>query len=272
LAIGVRVATQIGPSAQPVLLAPAASLAVGSIVRRGLSGLMEYASRATEVLVIDDEMLVRAGLRVVLEADDAFRVAGEAVDADSAIRLASQVPNALAIVAVRLAGGTGPELTQRLRAAAPGLRIVLRGRTEDAQLLLDGLRAGAIGVIRSDVDRAELVAALRRAAAGESVVDPVVATALFVRLAADSDRSVRSLPERLTAREVEILQLMAEGQTNREIATRLIVAVGTIKAHVEHILGKLGVADRTQAAVRGVELGLLGAVVQSASHGVDREE
>jgi DNA-binding NarL/FixJ family response regulator len=233
---------------------------------------MEYAPSAAAVLVIDDEMLVRAGLRAVLDADDAFRVAGEADDAESAITLALRVPSALAIVAVRLAGGSGPALTRRLRAAAPDLRIVLRGRTEDAQLLLDGLRAGAVGVIRSDVERAELLGALRRAAAGESVVDPVVATALVLRLAADSDRSVRSLPEPLTAREVEILQLVAQGQTNREIASRLIVAVGTIKAHVEHILGKLGVADRTQAAVRGVELGLLAGVVQSASHGDDREE
>jgi DNA-binding NarL/FixJ family response regulator len=91
-------------------------------------------------------------------------------------------------------------------------------------------------------------------------------------MAAAPEHAGRLAPDALTARELEILRLVAEGQSNREIASRLIVAVGTIKAHVEHILGKLGVADRTQAAVRGVELGLVPQVLHSATHGDDREE
>jgi DNA-binding NarL/FixJ family response regulator len=89
------------------------------------------------------------------------------------------------------------------------------------------------------------------------VIDPVSATDLIVRMAAESDLGLRATPDPLTPRELEILRLVAQGQTNRQIADRLIVAVGTIKAHVEHILGKLGATDRTQAAVRAVELGIV---------------
>jgi DNA-binding NarL/FixJ family response regulator len=113
------------------------------------------------------------------------------------------------------------------------------------------------GFVGSDVGRLELLSALHRALAGESVVDPAAATALIRRLAAESELAPASAPDPLTVREVEILQLVAQGHTNRQIADRLIVAVGTIKVHVEHILGKLGATDRTQAAVRGVELGIV---------------
>jgi two-component system NarL family response regulator len=113
---------------------------------------------------------------------------------------------------------------------------------------------------------------IRRALAGEPAVDPAVATSLVVRMAAGPEHAGRQPPEALTARELEILRLVAEGRTNREIASRLIVAVGTIKAHVEHILGKLGVACRTQAAMCGVELGLVPQMLNSVTHGDDREQ
>jgi DNA-binding NarL/FixJ family response regulator len=223
------------------------------------------------ILVVDDEMLVRAGLKVVIEADPELSVIAEAADVDEAMAIVDRCQPRLAIVSTRIPGG-GVAAARRLRAASPDLRVVLLARPTDGDALVEGLRAGAIGFLRMDTQRLQLLAALKRAIAGETVVDPEVATRLILRMAAESDFEPRSLPEPLTRREKEILRLVAEGQTNRQIAARLIVAVGTIKVHVEHILGKLGVADRTQAAVRAVELGLVGGVIGSGPHGDDREE
>lgn len=209
------------------------------------------------VLVADPEMLVRAGLRSVLDGDPALEVAAEAEDGRRAIELAGRLRPALAIVSTGLRDPSGVEAAARIRLASPATVTVLVARPEDTAALIDGFRAGVTGFLRSDVGRLDLLAAIHRALAGESVVDPAAATALIRRLAAESELPAASVPDPLTPREVEILRLVAQGQTNRQIAERLIVAVGTIKIHVEHILGKMGATDRTQAAVRAVELGIV---------------
>jgi DNA-binding NarL/FixJ family response regulator len=210
------------------------------------------------VLVLDEEMLVRAGLRAVIESDRRFTVVAEASDAARAIDAASRFQPQLAIVGSHGGAIDVVEATRRLHAACPVTSIVLMARLEDGVLVLEGMRAGAIGFVRTGVERVELLSALSRALAGESVVDPSVAAALITRMASESDFAPRALPDPLTPREVQILRLVARGETNREIASSLILAVGTIKVHVEHILVKLGVNDRTQAAVRAVELGIVG--------------
>lgn len=211
---------------------------------------------STDVLVVADEMLVRAGLRAVIDSDPGLHVVAEAADGDHALDTAARIWPGLAII-----GSHGPTLdsidvTRRMRAVSPQTTIVVLARLDDGEALLGALRAGALGVLRTGVERLELLNGLHRALAGESVVDPTVANALIARMASESDLPPRALPEPLTPRETEILRLVARGQTNREIAARLIVAVGTIKVHVEHILDKLGVSDRTQAAVLAVELGI----------------
>jgi DNA-binding NarL/FixJ family response regulator len=209
------------------------------------------------VLVADPEMLVRAGLRAVIEGDPSLLVAAEAESGAHALELIVRLRPSLAVLSTSLANPSGIDVARRAHELVPGTVIVLLARADDSQFLVDGFRAGAIGFVRSDVGRLELLSTLARALAGESVVDPAAARLLIERMAAESDLAPRATPERLTPRELEILQLIAQGRTNREIATRLIVAVGTIKIHVEHILGKLGAADRTQAAVRASELGML---------------
>ena len=209
------------------------------------------------MVVADSEMLVRAGLCAVLNGDPAFHVAAEAATGQHALELIARLQPALAIVSTGLRDPDGIEVARRARDVAPGTVIVLLARSDDSRSLLTGFRAGVTGFVRSDVGRLDLLASLRRALAGESVMDPVAASELIMRMAAESEFAPRSMPDPLTPRELEILQLVAQGQTNRQIATRLIVAVGTIKVHVEHILGKLGAADRTQAAVRAVELGIV---------------
>jgi DNA-binding NarL/FixJ family response regulator len=203
-------------------------------------------------------MLVRAGLRTVVESDAAFEVVAEAADGAHALDLVARLQPRLAIIATALRGPPGIEVARGVRGRSPGSAVVLFARHEDAGSLIDGFRAGAVGFVQSDVGRLELLSTLHRTLAGESVVDSAAATTLILRLAAESDLGARSVPEPLTPRELDVLRLVARGQTNREIARGLIVAVGTIKVHVEHILGKLGATDRTQAAVRAVELGIVG--------------
>ena len=202
-------------------------------------------------------MLVRAGLRAVIDSDGRFAITGEAETGAHALELAARLKPALAVVSTGLRDTSGLEVARRFRAVSPATAIVLLARADDTASLVDGFRAGVTGFVRSDVGRLELLSALGRALAGESVIDPAAATQLIMRMAAESELAPRVVPDPLTPRELEILQLVAQGQTNREIAQRLIVAVGTIKVHVEHILAKLGAADRTQAAVRGAELGIV---------------
>jgi DNA-binding NarL/FixJ family response regulator len=226
---------------------------------QGIALIVSTALRAphpTGVLVADEAMLVRAGLRAVIDSDPAFLVVAEAADGERALESAERLQPGLAIVGPLGAPLTTAALTMRLRVTCPATAIVVLAPLDAGETFLASLRAGATGVLRTGVERHELLHALGRVLAGEPVVDPAVATALVTRMARESDLPRRFLPDALTAREVEILRLVARGHTNREIARSLILAVGTIKAHVEHILDKLGVHDRTQAAVRAVELGL----------------
>lgn len=209
------------------------------------------------VVLADPEMLVRAGLRAVIASDVRFRVEGEAESGPHAIELVARLRPALAVISTGFRDPSGLDVARHAHAASPETAIVLLARADDTESLVEGFRAGVTGFVRSDVGRLELLSSLGRALAGESVIDPAAAAQLIMRMAAESELPARSMPDALTPRETEIIRLVAQGHTNREIATRLIVAVGTIKVHVEHILGKLGVADRTQAAVRAVELGIV---------------
>jgi DNA-binding NarL/FixJ family response regulator len=209
------------------------------------------------VIVADPEMLVRAGLRAVIDGDPGFRVAAEAESGGHTLELVDRLRPDVAVVSTNLREPAGLEVARLAHAAVPATAIVLLAHAEDSHFLVDGFRAGATGFVRSDVGRLELLSTLTLALSGESVIDPASARLLVMRMAAESELPLRAIPDSLTPRELEILQLVSQGHTNREIATRLIVAVGTIKVHVEHILSKLGATDRTQAAVRAVELGMV---------------
>lgn len=209
------------------------------------------------VIVCDPEMLVRAGLRSVIEADPTFRIRGEAANGSEALDLMASLQPRVAVVATSLRDPAGIDVVRRSREISPGTSVVILARADESRSMLDGFRAGAAGYLRSNMSRLDLLSALRRTLAGEAVIDSAAATELIVQMAAESELISRATADPLTPRERQILQLVAQGHTNRQIAERLIVAVGTIKVHVEHILGKLDATDRTQAAVRAVELGLV---------------
>jgi DNA-binding NarL/FixJ family response regulator len=211
------------------------------------------------ILLVDDQRLMREGLRTLLELEDDLTVVGEAGDGVEAMsRFAELLPDVV-LMDVRMPNMDGVEATRRLCQEHPGARVVILTTFDDDEYIFAGLRAGALGYLLKAVSGEELACAVRTVAAGGALIDPSVTrkvVAEFARLT-PSARPTTSLLEPLSEREEEILRLLAQGLTNREIANRLYLSEGTVKNYVTHILGKIGVRDRTQAALRAREMGLL---------------
>jgi DNA-binding NarL/FixJ family response regulator len=208
------------------------------------------------VLIVDDHHLIRAGLLHVLAGVDDLVVVGEASSGRTAIAEWQRTHAQLIVMDTEMPDIDGIEATRIIKRRDPTVVVVCASTSEEPDRLLEALRAGATGFVLKDTGGDELVSILRHASRGEAAIAPALASRLLVRLAMEA-RVEPDMPEPLTGRELEVLELIAAGNTNREIASSLIVAVGTVKVHVEHILQKLGVGDRTEAAVRAVELGLV---------------
>jgi NarL family two-component system response regulator LiaR len=224
------------------------------------------AADAIRVLIVDDHAVVREGLRTFLELQDGIEVIGEAGDGEQAVaRTVELEPDVILmdLVMPKLDGiGAMRELRRR---ACTGRVIVLTSFLDDERLM-PALQAGAAGYLLKDVEPAELARAVRSACAGEALIDPTVAARLLHTLSGDRGGAARAATgasdaiERLTRREREVLELIAVGHSNKRIALELGVAEKTVKTHVGHLLAKLGVADRTQAALLAVQQGLTGRV------------
>ncbi len=211
------------------------------------------------VLVVDDQALFREGLRTLLGTQPDLDVVGEAANGLEAVRAAADLKPDVVLMDLRMPVLDGASATRRLREAVPGARVIMLTTFDDDETVFDGLRAGAVGYLLKDTQAARLFEAIRAAARGESFLQPSIAAkvvAEFQRLARRPVATPESSSEALSDREVEILRLVSRGATNREIAASLVLAEGTVKNHVTNILGKLGVSDRTQAALRARELGL----------------
>ncbi len=214
------------------------------------------------ILLADDQRLMRDGLRILLELEPDLLVAGEAEDGEAALQAYEELEPDVVLMDIRMPGVDGVEATRRICARWPEARVVILTTFDDDEYIFEGLRAGAQGYLLKDVSGAELADAVRTVAGGGALIEPSVArkvVAEFARLAAAApgDLAGAGLPEPLSEREKEILNLLAKGLTNREIAGRLNLAEGTVKNYVTAILQKLGVRDRTQAALRARELGIL---------------
>jgi DNA-binding NarL/FixJ family response regulator len=208
------------------------------------------------VLIVDDHHLMRAGLQHLFDGLDDFVVVGEAASGREAIDAWARTRAQIIVMDTEMPDIDGIEATRIIKRRDPHVIVVCTSTAEEPDRLLEALRAGATGLLLKDSGGAELVDILRHAWRGEPAIASALASRLLVRLAMEA-RTEPGMPDPLTGRELDVLRLIAAGNTNREIATRLIVAVGTVKVHVEHILQKLGVHDRTEAAVRAVELGLV---------------
>ncbi len=223
------------------------------------------------ILLVDDQRLMRDGLRILLEMEPDLDVIGEAENGQQALGAYDQLTPDVVLMDIRMPVMDGVEAIRRLRARWPQARVIILTTFDDDAYVFDGLRAGALGYLLKDVSGEELAAAIRTVANGGALIDPSVTrkvVAEFARLdpeagepqrhgRAGSSQAAHSLAEPLSDRELEVLRLLAEGMTNREIATRLYLAEGTVKNYVSNILGKIGARDRTQAALRAHELGLI---------------
>lgn len=202
------------------------------------------------LLIADDHELAREGLRALLARADGVEVVAEAATAEDAVRLAAEHRPDVALVDVRFGRGAmdGLEAARQIAQAAPAVRVVMLTLHDDPEYVRAALAAGARGYVTKDATRDALLAAVAQVAAGGHAVPPgLLQQAVAPRPAAPA------IPlERLTPREREVLGALAEGRTNKEIAGALGITPGTVKAHVERLIGKLGVRDRTQAAVVAV--------------------
>ena len=211
------------------------------------------------LLLVDDQALFREGLRTLLSLHEDLQVVGEAGNGLEALAAADALHPDVVLMDLRMPVLDGVAATRRLLAAHPTTRVIVVTTFDDDELVFDGLRAGAVGYLLKDVSSDKLVEAIRAAARGESFLQPSIAA----KVLAEFNRLERSaappppLAEPLSERELEILRLLAAGDSNKEIAAALFIAEGTVKNHVTNILGKLDARDRTQAALRARELGLI---------------
>lgn len=210
------------------------------------------------VCLVDDQTLVRQGIRSLLELSDSIRVSAEAGDGASAIELIPEVKPDVVLLDMRMPGLSGLDVLIQLREKNALPPTIILTTFDDDQLLLAGLKAGARGYLLKDVSLDQLVDAVKTVAAGGSLVQPMVTQRLLHGLERMQNQFASlDQPDPLTERETEILRLMAGGYSNKEIANSLGVAEGTVKNHVSNILSKLGVRDRTRAVLKAFELGLV---------------
>jgi DNA-binding NarL/FixJ family response regulator len=217
-------------------------------------------SGPVRVLLVDDQALFREALRTLLEVRPEIEVVGEAGDGDAALRQAADLRPDVVLMDLHMPVLDGIAATRRLRVEQPDVRVLALTTFDEDEDVFAALRAGAVGYLLKDVTSDRLVEALLAAARGESVLQPSVAArvvARFAQLPDDGPRRPQPLVVPLSDRELEVLRLLAEGGSNREIAAGLFLAEGTVKNHVTNVLAKLGARDRTQAALRARGLGLI---------------
>jgi NarL family two-component system response regulator LiaR len=208
---------------------------------------------AIEVLVVDDHAVVREGLRTFLELQDGIEVVGEAADGEAAVREAERLRPHVILIDLVMPKLDGVGAMRELRRRLPDSRVIVLTSFADDERLLGAIRAGAAGYLLKNAEPQEVARAVRAASAGQALLDPAVAARVVESIA---DRDSVAGAESLTPREREVLALIARGRSNKLIARELGISEKTVKTHVGHVLAKLGVTDRTQAAVIAVRTGL----------------
>jgi len=217
-------------------------------------------TESIRVLLVDDQRLMRDGLRTLLELEPDLTVIGEGGNGQDALTAYAHLQPDVVLMDVRMPGMDGVEATRQICAHWPTARVIILTTFDEDEYVFEGLRAGALGYLLKAISGAELAAAVRTVAAGGALIDPALTrkvVAEFARRTQPARPLDAGLAEPISTRELDILKLLAQGHTNRAISQQLFLAEGTVKNYVTVLLQKIGARDRTQAALRARELGML---------------
>jgi DNA-binding NarL/FixJ family response regulator len=211
------------------------------------------------VLIVDDQPMVRAGLAAIVGSDPEIDVVGEGGNGEQALALVEAHSPDLVLMDLQMPVLNGVQATRRLKRESPTLPILVLTTYAADEWVFDAVRAGAAGYLLKDTRPAQLIAAIKGTVAGETFLDPAIAGKVLRQAvhAQNNNPQPTTLIEELTPRELGVLALVVRGMNNREIGEQLNLATGTVRNHVSEIMGKLGVSDRTQAAVLAVQMGLV---------------
>jgi DNA-binding NarL/FixJ family response regulator len=215
---------------------------------------------AIRILIVDDQRLMRDGLRTLLELEDDLDVVAEAGDGAAAIEGFEAANPDVVLMDIRMPGMDGVEATQQICARWPAARIIILTTFDDDEYIFEALRAGALGYLLKDVSGSELADAIRTVAGGGALIEPSIARKVLAEFSRQPLGVRPGYPDMIASlsdREQQILQMLALGLTNRQMADRLYLAEGTVKNYLSGLFQKLGVDDRTQAALKAKEMGLL---------------
>ena len=209
------------------------------------------------VLICDDQVVVCDGLEMILNNDPDIEVVGTAYDGSEALELLPEVKPDVVLMDLKMPVMNGIQATREINKHYPMIKVLVLTTFGDDEWVFDAIRAGASGYLLKGTPRDELIKAVKGTASGETHVDPNVAGKLFSQVASSSAERNTTVAEDLSQREKEVLNLLAQGYTNAEISSRLYLTKGTVRNYVSSILAKLGVEDRTQAAILAVKHGLV---------------
>jgi DNA-binding NarL/FixJ family response regulator len=210
-----------------------------------------------KLLICDDQYVVREGLKAIFESDASLQVVGTAANGAEALELLPQLQPDLVLMDLKMPVMNGVQTTRHIRQKYPGVKILVLTTYDADEWVFDAIRSGAAGYLLKDTQREALIAAIKDTMAGKTPVDPAVAGKLFARVVQGTPGPQSALLDRLTEREKDILRLLGAGLSNADIAARLYFSEGTVRNYVSAILDKLGLADRTQAAVLALRCGLV---------------
>jgi DNA-binding NarL/FixJ family response regulator len=211
------------------------------------------------IVIADDQTLVRDGFRMILDAQDDIEVVGEATDGLEAVTCARELRPDVVLMDIRMPGRDGLEATREVLRESPQTHVLILTTFDLNEYVYEAMKAGASGFLLKDIPRSQLIEGIRTVAAGDALLAPAITRRLIEQFVRRPPASVRPAPpvlETLTPREREVLELVARGRSNTEIATGLYVSEATVKTHVAHALRKLGLRDRVHAVVFAYESGL----------------
>lgn len=208
------------------------------------------------VVICDDQSIVRDGLEMLLKLEPDMEVVGTAGDGATAVDIVAEKKPDMVLMDLKMPVMNGVEATRRIRAQYPDIKVLVLTTYADDEWVFDAIQAGASGYLLKDTPRDEVIKAIRGTSEGKTYVDPSVAGKVLRQASSRHAQPATNITAELTEREIEVLRLIARGLSNKDISEKLFLSEGTIRNHVSAILAKLGVADRTQAAVIAIQHGL----------------